>query len=84
MCICLFIYLFSLLRATPMAYGGFQARDPIRATAAGLNHSHSNVGIRATSATHITVHGNARSLTYWERLGIKPVSSWIVVRFVNH
>ena len=29
-------------RATDTAYGGSQARGPIRATAAGLHHSHSN------------------------------------------
>ena len=27
-----------------MAYGGSQARGPIRAIAAGLRHSHSNIG----------------------------------------
>ena len=32
---------FAPFRATP---GGSQARDPIQATAAGLHHSHSNVG----------------------------------------
>ena len=31
-----------LFRATPMAYGGAQARDPIVTVAAGLHHSHSN------------------------------------------
>jgi len=31
-------------RATPAAYGGSQARGPIRATAASLHHSHSNTG----------------------------------------
>jgi len=31
-----------LFRATPMAYGGSQARGPIGAVAAGLRHSHSN------------------------------------------
>ena len=35
---------FCLFRAAPAAYGGSQARGPIRATAAGLHHSHSNVG----------------------------------------
>ena len=43
----LFIYLFiyfCLFRATPMAYGGSQARGPIRAVAAGLRHSHRNTG----------------------------------------
>ena len=38
-------FLFSLLfRATPTAYGGSQARGQIGAIAAGLHHSHSNVG----------------------------------------
>ena len=32
--------LFRLFRATPAAYGGSQARDLIRAVAAGLRHSH--------------------------------------------
>ena len=39
-----FIYLFSLFRATPLAYGGSQIRGQIEATAAGLHHSHSNMG----------------------------------------
>ena len=34
--------LFCLFRATPVAYGGSQARGLIRATAAPLHHSHSN------------------------------------------
>ena len=39
-----FFLLFCLFRATLMAYGGSQARNGIRAAAAGLHHSHSNVG----------------------------------------
>ena len=42
-----FIYLFVCFvfsRATPMAYGGSQARGLIRAIAAGLYQSHSNAG----------------------------------------
>ena len=39
-----FGFFFLLLRATPMAYGGSQARGPIGATAAGLRHSYSNTG----------------------------------------
>ena len=27
--------------------------------------------------------GNTRSLTHWLRLGIKPTSSWILVRFIT-
>ena len=33
---------FCRFRATPVAYGGSQARDRIRAVAAGLHYSHSN------------------------------------------
>ena len=33
-----------LFRAIPKAYGGSKARVHIRATAANLSHSHSNVG----------------------------------------
>ena len=32
-----------LFRATPVAYGASQARGPVRATAAGLHHRHSNI-----------------------------------------
>ena len=39
----LFIY-FCLFRAPPLAYGGSQARGPIKATAASLHHSHSHMG----------------------------------------
>ena len=38
--ICLFVF----SRAAPTAYGGSQARGPIGAVAAGLDHSHSNMG----------------------------------------
>uniref|UniRef100_A0A4X1VTB9 RAS related n=1 Tax=Sus scrofa TaxID=9823 RepID=A0A4X1VTB9_PIG len=38
-----FLFLnFCLFRAAPVAYGGSQARGPVRATAAGLRHSHSH------------------------------------------
>ena len=49
---------FFLFRATPAAYGGSQARDPIGATA------YSNARIQATSATYSTAHSNAGSLTH--------------------
>ena len=42
------------------------------------------LGIRATSATHTTVHSPAGSLTHWARPGMVPASSWILVGFVNH
>ena len=40
----LFFFFFCLFRAIPTAYGSSQARGQIRAIAAGLHHSHSNVG----------------------------------------
>ena len=39
-----FYFYFLLFRAVPAAYGGSQGRSQIRATAAGLCHSHSNSG----------------------------------------
>ena len=39
-----FFFFFCLFRASHSAYGGSQARDQIRATAASLYHSHSNIG----------------------------------------
>ena len=39
-----FVFFFVLFRASPLAYGGSQARGLIRGTAASLHHSHSNAG----------------------------------------
>ena len=39
-----FFCLFAISRAAHVAYGGSQARGPIGAIAAGLRHSHSNMG----------------------------------------
>ena len=36
------------------------------------------------TATYATAHGNAGSLTHWARPGIKPATSWFLVRFINH
>ena len=38
----IYIWFFCLLRATPVAYGGSQARSLIGTAAASLRHSHSN------------------------------------------
>ena len=71
-----------LLRATLTAYGRSQARGWIRTAAAGLHHSHSNVGSkpvfdpRHSSQQHQT-------LTHWVRPGIKSASSWILVGFIT-
>ena len=69
-----FVYL--LFRPSPVAYGGSQARGLVYATAtAMLDLSH------IFDLPH--AYGNAGSLTHWARPGIKPASSWILVRFIT-
>ena len=36
------------------------------------------------SATYTIAYGNTRNLTHWVRPGIESMSSWILVRFINH
>ena len=38
----------------------------------------------SSSVTYTTAHGNTWSLTHWARPRIEPVSSWMLVEFVNH
>ena len=52
---------FFFLRVTLTAYGSSQARDGIRAVAAGLRHSHSNSRSEA-QLTYTTGHSNTGSL----------------------
>ena len=63
----MFLVFFLFFRATPVAYGGSQARGPIRAAAAGQCHSHSHTG----------------SLIHCVRLRIEPASSWTLVGFLT-
>ena len=77
-------FFFSLFRAVPLAYADLQTRGQIRATAAGLHHSHSNTA----SEQHLnpalyTAHGNARSLTHWARPGIESLTLWFLVGFIS-
>ena len=37
----------------------------------------------AVSVTYTTAHGNAGSLTHWERPEIVPATSWFLVRFIS-
>ena len=74
-----FYFVFTFFRASSVAYGSFQGRGWIRATAAGLHHRHR---IWAMSVTYTTAHRNARSPTHWTRLGIEPTSLWILVGFI--
>ena len=79
----LFFGYFLPFRATPMAHGGYQARGQIGAAAAGLHHSPQQCRIWAISVTYTTAQGNARPLTHWARPGIKPASSWMLVRWAR-
>ena len=77
----LFIYFliflpFCLLRATPMAYGGFQDRGLIGAVSAGLCHSHSNT----RSEPVCDLHHSSRQCWILNPL-IEP--SWFLVGFVS-
>ena len=74
---------FLLSRAVSQAYGGSQARGPIRAIAAGLRHRPRQRRIWAVSSTYTTAQGNTGSLTHWARPGIEPASSWILVRLIT-
>ena len=58
-----------------MAYRGSLARGTIRAVAAGLHHSQSNVG----SELHLQP-----TPQFKVRAGIEPTSSWMLVGFINH
>ena len=71
----------NLFRATHAAHGGAHVRGRFEAVAAGLHHSHSNSG--SSSAACTTAHGNVGSITHWVRPGIKPASSWMLVRFIS-
>ena len=75
-------FFFGLFRATPTTYVSSQARGWIRATAANLNHSHSN----ARSKSHLQPALQLIAMpdpSPWIRSGIKPTSSWKLVRFVT-
>ena len=81
--LCFFFFVFFLLffGATPVAYGGSQARGQIGAVATGLCPEQCQIW--AASATCTTDHSNAGCLTYWARPRTEPVSSWILVRFIS-
>ena len=76
-----FVFFFAFFfRAAPVAYGGFQARVLIGAVAMPEPEQR---GIQAMSATYITAHGNAASLTHWAGPEVEPSTSWLLVRFVS-
>jgi len=78
-----FFGLFAFSRAAPRAYGGSQARGRQSCSLPPMPEPQQRE-IWAVSVTYTTAHGNARFLTHWARSGIKPATSWFLVRFVNH
>ena len=74
-------FFFCLFRATLVVYGISQARGWIGAVAAALCQRYSNT--RSSILTYTTAHRNARFLSHRARPGIKPASSWILIRFVS-
>ena len=76
-----FIFLvFLSFRAAHEAYGGSQARGPIRTVAAGLHQSHSN----AVSELHLQPPPQLMATRDPQPPGIKPTISWFLVGFINH
>ena len=77
-----FILFICLFRAAPVAYEGSQARG--RSSSCWPTPQPQQCQIRAVSVAYTTANGNARFLTHWVRPGIKPASSWILVRFISN
>ena len=73
-CVCLF-------RATPVACGISQPKGQIGAVAARQPLLQQR-RIPAPSMTYAAPDGNPGSLTHWAKPGIKPMSSWILLRFL--
>ena len=76
-------FFFWLCRAAPAAYGGSQARGPVGAIATSLHHSHSNAGSELHLQPILQRTATPDPLTLWVTPGIKPASSWILVRFAT-
>ena len=79
LCVCVCVF-----RASPTANGGSRGRGQIGAVGSHWPMPQSlQLRIWAVSATYTTAQGNAGSISHWVRPGIKPASSWILVRFVS-
>ena len=79
--VCFLFFCFSFLGLHPQ-HGSSQARGLIRDTAASLHHSLSNVGSEPRMWPTPLLTGMPDPQHTWVRLGIKPPSSWMLVRFV--
>ena len=80
-----------ILSMIGVSYPFARGAHPAYGSSQGLNQSCScwptlqpqQSGIQATSVTYTTAHNNVRSLTHRVRPGIKPESSWILLRFIT-
>ena len=72
-----------LFRATPVACVSSQPGVPIRATAASLHHSQKNTRSEPCLQPTPQLTATPDPLTHWVRPGIKPTSSWILVRVLT-
>ena len=75
--------LLRLSRVPPTAYGSSQARGQIGAIAASLHHSHSNTRSKLHLQPMLQLIPMPDPWMHWASPGIKPVSSWILVRFIT-
>ena len=85
-CLCFFACLFaSFFFFFPLGLHRWHMEVPrLRAAAASLHHSHRYARSEPCLwPTYTAAHSNAGSLTHWKRPGIKPASSWMLVRFVS-
>ena len=79
----LFFGLFCLFRATPVAYGGSQARGRIGAIAGGLHYSHSNAGSKPFLGPVPQLTAMPDPLPTERGQRSNPATSWFLVRFVS-
>ena len=70
-------------RATPVAYGGSQARGRTGAAATGLHHSQAGPEPRLQPTPQLTATPDP-SATHRSRPAIKPASSQIPIKFATH
>ena len=80
----LFFFLtFCLFRATPLAYGGSQARSLIGAVASSLRQSHSNARSKLCLQPTSQLKAMPDPEPTERGQGIEPSTSWFPVRFIS-
>ena len=78
-----FFFCLFLFRAAPTPLGGSHDTGLNRSCNRWPMPQPQQHRIWAVSVIYTTAHGNLGSLTHWVRPGIKPTSSWMLVRFIN-